>query len=91
MGYGQSILSQVEYRGTIKNYKKCGRMFWNDLQLCPVWDSSGKMCMIVGAQFEIEAPGYEEVRRVKHVFWRLKRKFEVSLLSCRSAESVLDR
>ena len=38
-------------------------MFWNDLQLCPDWDSSGKMCMIVGAQFEIEAPGYEEVRR----------------------------
>jgi len=57
----KAISNQQEFRYTIRNYRKDGRPFWNDLHLCPVFDSFGTMCMIVGAQLEVDVPGLEQV------------------------------
>ena len=57
----QAIACHLEYRCTIKNYRKDGSAFWNDLHLCPVFDTNGNVCLIVGAQMEVDLPGFEEV------------------------------
>lgn len=40
-------------RVTIKNYKKDGTMFWNDLVMSPIKDSAGKTTHFMGMQLDI--------------------------------------
>lgn len=39
----------------LRNYRKDGRLFWNDLRITPVHDSAGDLTHFVGAQTDITA------------------------------------
>lgn len=49
----QSIRTGQEVRVVLKNYRKDGTLFWNDLTISPVRDSSGKVTHFIGVQTDI--------------------------------------
>jgi PAS domain S-box-containing protein len=49
----QSIRTGQEVRVVLKNYRKDGTVFWNDLRISPVRDSSGKVTHFIGIQTDI--------------------------------------
>ncbi|MDT7526391.1 EAL domain-containing protein [Pseudidiomarina sp. GXY010] len=48
-----AIAQQIEARTVIKNYRKDGSMFWNELLLSPVRDDQGELTHWVGVQTDI--------------------------------------
>jgi len=42
-----------DYRGVLKNYRKDGTLFWNQLRMSPVFDDSGQLTHYVGIQTDI--------------------------------------
>ena len=42
-----------DYRGVIKNYRKDGTLFWNQLRMSPVFDDSGHLTHYVGIQTDV--------------------------------------
>ena len=42
-----------DYRGVLKNYRKDGTLFWNQLRMSPVFDDSGHLTHYVGIQTDI--------------------------------------
>ncbi len=49
----QSIRTGQEVTVVLKNYRKDGTVFWNDLRISPVRDSSGKVTHFIGIQTDI--------------------------------------
>jgi len=42
-----------DYRGVLKNYRKDGTLFWNQLRMSPVFDDSGHLTHYVGIQTDV--------------------------------------
>lgn len=42
-----------DYRGVLKNYRKDGTLFWNQLRMSPVFDEAGNLTHYVGIQTDI--------------------------------------
>lgn len=42
-----------DYRGVVKNYRKDGTLFWNQLRMSPVFDDSGLLTHYVGIQTDV--------------------------------------
>jgi diguanylate cyclase (GGDEF)-like protein/PAS domain S-box-containing protein len=42
-----------DYRGVLKNYRKDGTLFWNQLRMSPVFDDAGHLTHYVGIQTDI--------------------------------------
>lgn len=42
-----------DYRGVLKNYRKDGTLFWNQLRMSPVFDDAGQLTHYVGIQSDI--------------------------------------
>jgi diguanylate cyclase (GGDEF)-like protein/PAS domain S-box-containing protein len=42
-----------DYRGVLKNYRKDGTLFWNQLRMSPVFDETGQLTHYVGIQTDI--------------------------------------
>ncbi|MDX2316742.1 MAG: EAL domain-containing protein [Gammaproteobacteria bacterium] len=42
-----------DYRGVLKNYRKDGTLFWNQLRMSPVFDDEGHLTHYVGIQTDI--------------------------------------
>ena len=42
-----------DYRGVLKNYRKDGTLFWNQLRMSPVFDDGGQLTHYVGIQTDI--------------------------------------
>jgi diguanylate cyclase (GGDEF)-like protein/PAS domain S-box-containing protein len=42
-----------DYRGVLKNYRKDGTLFWNQLRMSPVFDETGHLTHYVGIQTDI--------------------------------------
>jgi len=49
----QAILTERECEVTLRNYRKDGSLFWNDLYISPVRDSQGKLTHFLGVQTDI--------------------------------------
>lgn len=49
----QGLQEQKEVRVIVKNYRRDGTHFWNDLTISPVRDSDGKLTNFVGVQSDI--------------------------------------
>jgi PAS domain S-box-containing protein len=49
----QSIRQEKECRVTIKNYRKDGSFFWNELTISPVKDAKGKLTHFIGVQSDV--------------------------------------
>ncbi|MFP4099208.1 PAS domain S-box protein [Coleofasciculus sp.] len=49
----QAIATQKDCQVTLRNYRKDGSVFWNDLYISPVRDSQGKLTHFLGVQTDI--------------------------------------
>ncbi|MDQ2696418.1 MAG: EAL domain-containing protein [Pseudomonadota bacterium] len=57
----RAIREQHEGHAVIRNYRKDGSLFWNDLYIAPVRDEAGRVTHFVGVQNDItEAIRYQE-------------------------------
>jgi two-component system NtrC family sensor kinase len=59
----QAIRGGQECEVTLKNYRKDGTPFWNDLKLSPVHDADGKLTHFVGIQTDITQRKLAEDKR----------------------------
>lgn len=52
----REALAKGEYcLATLRNYRKDGSMFWNELSVSPIFDSSGKVSNFIGIQKDVTA------------------------------------
>jgi PAS domain S-box-containing protein len=42
-----------KFHGLLRNYRKNGEPFWNELSICPVYDKEGKLANFVGLQNDV--------------------------------------
>jgi diguanylate cyclase (GGDEF)-like protein/PAS domain S-box-containing protein len=42
-------------RALLRNYRRDGRMFWNELTVAPVHDDAGRLCAYIGIQRDVSA------------------------------------
>ncbi|MBD2040940.1 PAS domain-containing protein [Microcoleus sp. FACHB-672] len=49
----QALRDQTECRVILKNYRKDGTLFWNELTISPVFDSNGQLTHFIGVQNDI--------------------------------------
>ncbi|MBW4440424.1 MAG: PAS domain S-box protein [Plectolyngbya sp. WJT66-NPBG17] len=49
----QALRSQKSCTVTLRNYRKDGTLFWNELTLSPIFDSAGRVVQIIGIQNDI--------------------------------------
>jgi PAS domain S-box-containing protein len=74
----QAIKDQVECTVTLRNYRRDGRMFWNELRIAPLHDPSGRVTHFIGIQNDVtERVLTEEMLREDHA--ELDRFFAVVL------------
>jgi PAS domain S-box-containing protein len=68
-----AIKHRRPYRGTLRNYRKDGTPFWNQLSINPVFDESGKLINYVGLQADVTAQveAQEALRRSEVRFSRM--------------------
>lgn len=69
-----AIANRADYSTIIKNYKKDGTAFWNELTLTPVRDSSGNAVSYLGIQQDVTA-------RLRMDFERLELQNELAHVS----------
>ena len=50
---GKAVREQREGRSVLRNYRKDGSMFWNELLVAPVRDEKGKVTHFIGVQNDI--------------------------------------
>lgn len=62
---------------TLKNYRKDGTPFWNELLIAPVWDENGKLTHFIGIQADITERRRAEGQRHE---LDIARKIQLSLL-----------
>ncbi len=61
----QSIQAEQECRVVLKNYRKDGTFFWNELTISPVRDASGCLTHFIGIQTDItQRKQAEEIRQL---------------------------
>lgn len=49
----RAVRDRTEVRVTLRNYRKDGTMFWNDLLMSPILDETGTLTHFVGMQLDI--------------------------------------
>lgn len=49
----RAIREERSFHGTLRNYRKDGTLFWNELHLSPVRDENGRLTHFVGVQNDI--------------------------------------
>jgi len=62
---------------TLKNYRKDGSTFWNELHISPVWDSRGQVSHFVGTQTDVTQLRQAEEERHE---LEIARQIQLSLL-----------
>ena len=51
----QAVAARRPYQGTLRNYRKDGTPFWNELTINPVFDETGKLIDFIGFQSDVTA------------------------------------
>ncbi|MBS2005225.1 MAG: PAS domain-containing protein [Cyanobacteria bacterium SZAS LIN-5] len=76
-------------RTTLRNYRKNGQVFWNELTVSPVHDSSGKIINFVGVQNDVSARKEAE-RRVSEFYSVISHELRTPLTSINGALRVIE-
>ena len=60
-----AVAARRPYRGTLRNYRKDGTAFWNELTVNPVFDEAGALIYFVGIQADVtvQVEALEALRR----------------------------
>jgi PAS domain S-box-containing protein len=85
-------------RVLLKNYRKNGEAFWNDLATAPVLDAAGRLTHYVAVQHDVtslvEAPAHKSAREIEEAVLDRTRDLESTLVSVerrrRFAETILN-
>lgn len=85
-------------RVLLKNYRKDGEAFWNDLATAPVLDGAGRLTHYVAVQHDVtslvEAPAHKSAREIEEAVLDRTRDLESTLVSVerrrRFAETILN-
>ena len=69
----EAIKNKQPVEVTFKNYRKNGELFYNHLEMSPLFDSSGNLLYYLGVQLDVtqKIHAEEEIKRLKEEFKRL--------------------
>ncbi|HEY9732167.1 MAG TPA: ATP-binding protein [Drouetiella sp.] len=73
----------------LRNYRKNGQVFWNELTVSPVHDASGKLINFVGVQNDVSARKEAE-RRVSEFYSVISHELRTPLTSINGALRVIE-
>ncbi|CAN5274198.1 hypothetical protein BH10CYA1_BH10CYA1_58810 [soil metagenome] len=73
----------------LRNYRKNGQVFWNELTVSPVHDASGKLINFIGIQNDISARKESE-RRVSEFYSVISHELRTPLTSINGALRVIE-
>jgi PAS domain S-box-containing protein len=84
----ESILNGTECKVEIRNYKKNGDLFWNELYMAPVKDANGEVTHFIGVQNDVT-----DRKKVEHDLRQQKvlmeKKIEERTMALRESEAFL--
>ena len=84
-----ALRSERECHVVLKNYRKDGSYFWNELAISPVRDTSGRLTHFVGVQTDItERKQAEEALKQSEERYRLLAENSTDLISRHTPEGV---
>ena len=84
-----AINNQRPITTVIRNYKKDGTLFWNELTISPVHDSTGKLINYVGVQNDVSARKDAE-RRVSEFYSVISHELRTPLASITGALTSME-
>lgn len=66
---GEAIGKQEAIEVTLRNYKKCGELFYNRLKLIPLFSTKGKLIYFLGVQYDVtdQVNAQNEITKLKQV------------------------
>ena len=69
----EAIKNKQPVEVTFKNYRKNGEVFFNHLEMSPLYDSSGKLMYYLGVQLDVtqQIHAEEEIKQLKEEIKRL--------------------
>ncbi len=70
---------------TLRNYRKDGRLFWNELQLSPVYDDQGVLTHFIGVQNDIT-----EQKEIRDALAKLATELETVARVSAAVSTILD-
>lgn len=73
---------------TLRNYRKDGTLFWNELSLAPVRDASGELVNFVGVQNDVSARKEAE-KRVSEFYSMVSHELRTPLSSIRASLGLI--
>lgn len=74
---------------TLRNYRKNGQIFWNELTVSPVHDASGRLINFIGIQNDVSARKEAE-RRVSEFYSVISHELRTPLTSINGALRVIE-
>ena len=80
-----SIRNQTGCTVVLKNYRKDGSLFWNELSISPIWDSKGNLSHYIGIQTDVS-----ERLSVEQKLWSTNLRLKTLLQSLQSGILVED-
>lgn len=81
----QAVKNQTDVKVVLKNYRKDGTPFWNDLMMSPVFDKTGKLTHYIGLQLDITLKVEREERE------RIARELELENVHLKKEADMLAR
>ncbi|MBY0405670.1 MAG: PAS domain S-box protein [Cyanobacteria bacterium] len=64
--FRQALIQGTSCNVVLKNYKKNGEMFWNELKVSPIYDEQGRLTHFIGIQNDITAYIEKEAQLAKN-------------------------
>ena len=68
-----ALREERDCRVVLRNYRKCGALFWNELYVSPVHDDEGRLVNFIGVQNDIT-----ELRRIEEVLRESEERFRAT-------------
>jgi len=85
----QSIKNGVPHLATLRNYKKDGSLFWNELSIAPVLDDNGNVVKFIGVQNDVTSRKEAE-RQVSEFYSVVSHELRTPLSSIRASLELIN-
>ncbi|MBS1955831.1 MAG: PAS domain-containing protein [Cyanobacteria bacterium SZAS-4] len=85
----KAIAAEKPITTILRNYRKNGQVFWNELTVSPVHDASGKLINFIGIQNDVSARKEAE-RRVSEFYSVISHELRTPLTSINGALRVIE-
>lgn len=84
-----ALAEGIPFIETIRNYRRDGTMFWNELSVSPVRNQSGKVINFIGVQNDVTARREAE-RRVSEFYSMVSHELRTPMSSIRASLGLID-